>query len=102
MPDVSATGFKTHLTAGFGFLKNNKGSLDLSFSGTTLPGTLDVGFYNDEGDYVPFNGSVVSALPTSYNVNTMPEGGVVINVDGGSPDFNVSPASPFTGNLNAY
>lgn len=94
MPDITAAGTFTGNDIGFEFLKSNKISRGLLFSGSTLPTTLEVGMLNDVGVFVAFTNGTITALPTSLIVDSVPEGGVVIEVTGGSPDFNLSHAGP--------
>lgn len=87
MPRVTVTGFIDNTTPNFGFLQKQRHAQVLVFSGSTLPTTLQVGQYDEENNFVPFDGGTVTALPSSFVVNAAPESGIIINVDGGSPDF---------------
>lgn len=93
MPDITTTGLVDYETPGFEFLLDNN-KVALAFSGATLPTNLDVGFRDDNGNFVAFDDGAVTALPRSMVVNCAPPGGVVLNVSGGSPDFNCSNAGP--------
>ena len=90
MPNISAAGTYDKDSIGLGFLKYDNSSIGLSFSGNTLPTTLEVGFINDEATFVPFTNATITALPTSIVVDSVPAEGLVVKVTGGSPDFNLS------------
>lgn len=90
MPDVTSTGNIDFETRGFSFLGYSGRKQALIFSGTTLPTTLEVGVLNDQKVFVPFTAGGVTVLPTTILVEAVPTGGLVLNVDGGSPNFNVS------------
>lgn len=94
MPDITVAKEYTKADPGFQFLAQTNQAQGLIFSGTTLATTVEVGCYNDVGTFVPFEGGVVTSLPTSMRVSAVPGAGLVINVTGGSPNFNVSSAGP--------
>ena len=96
---VDATGNLDQSTPGMAFLAHRGKKVGLAFSGATLPTTLEVGFNNDAGTFVPFTDGAIISLPTTLVINSVPANGLVINVDGGSPDFNISStglAGPFS------
>lgn len=96
MPDITTTGNVTAKTVGCEFLGYKTQKIGLLFSasasGSVLPTTLQVGTLNDIDVFVPFDNGTVIALPTTIIINAVNEKGVVINVSGGSPNFNVSNA----------
>ena len=94
MPEITVAGTYKGDTIGFSFLKNNNKAIGLSFSGATLPTTLEVGFLNDAATFVPFTNGTITALPTSLIIDSVPEDGIVVVATGGSPSFNLS----FAGN----
>jgi len=87
---INTTGTKDK--ADISFLKYKNGKQGLSFSGSALPTTLEVGFINTKGTFVAFTDGAVTALPTSFVVNTIPPQGLALNVTGGSPNFDVDDA----------
>lgn len=88
---ISTTGTKTKTDVPFFRYEGQK--IGLAFHGATLPTTLQVGFVNQGGTFVPYTGGTITTLPTTFVVNTVPDQGVAMIVTGGSPDFNVD----FTG-----
>ena len=88
---IGTTGTKTQKDVPF--LKHTGQKIGLSFSGATLPTTLQVGFVNQDGTFVAFTGGTITVLPTTLVVNSVPQQGIALIVTGGSPDFNVD----FTG-----
>ena len=90
MPNITSTGTYGSGKAGFEFLQYNGSAIGLSFSGSTLPTTLEVGFLNDVASFVPLTNGLVTSLPTTFIVDSVPKDGLLIKVTGGSPDFNVS------------
>jgi hypothetical protein len=92
MPNITAVGDYDKTKPGFEFLQYQPNSCGLAFSGATLPTTLQVGFLNDAGAFVPLTGGTVTVLPASFIVDAIPQGGLIIRVTGGAPSFNVSAA----------
>lgn len=90
MPNITSTGTYEAGKPGFEFLQYNGSAIGLSFSGSTLPTTLEVGFLNDVSAFVPLTNGEVTALPTTFIIDSVPKDGLLIKVTGGSPNFNVS------------
>ena len=84
---ITTTGTRT--AADIGFFRYSAQKIGLAFSGSTLPTTLQVGFVNQGGTFVPYTGGTVTTLPTPFVVNTVPDQGIALNVSGGSPNFSV-------------
>jgi len=82
----------TGATRGFEFLKGRQQKIGLAFSGATLATTVEVGIINDADVFVPFSGGSVTSLPLTLVVESIPTNGITINVSGGTPNFNISPA----------
>ena len=93
MPNVTTAVDIDKDTIGFGFLGQSNQKCGLIFSGSTLATTVEVGTLNDQGTFVAFDDGAVTSLPRSMVVNSVNnDKGIVINVDGGSPNFNISHA----------
>lgn len=90
MPNITAAGEYDQKTPGFSFLGQRGQEVGLIFSGSTLPTTLEVGTRNDEGDFVAYPAGTVTALPAELLISAINNEGIVINVVGGSPNFNLS------------
>jgi len=84
---IASTGTRT--SADIPFFRNRNKSIGLGFSGSTLPTTLQVGFLQQNGTFVPYTGGTVTVLPTTFTVNHVPAQGLALNVSGGSPDFDI-------------
>ena len=87
--NITTTGVKDQKD--ISFLRYKNGKQELAFSGSTLPTTLEVGFVNQAGTFIPKTGGAITSLspPTTLVVNNIPAQGLALNVSGGSPDFNV-------------
>ena len=88
---ISTVGIKT--AEDIPFFRNVNKKIGLAFSGSTLPTTLQVGFLQPGGTFVPYTDGTITALPRTLVVATVPTQGIALNVSGGSPDFEVD----FTG-----
>ena len=88
---ISTTGTRT--AKEIPFFRNVNKAIGLAFSGSALPTTLQVGFLQPGGTFVPYTDGTITALPRTLVVATVPTQGIALNVSGGSPDFEVD----FTG-----
>lgn len=93
--NISTTGTRTR--AEIPFFRNANKAIGLAFSGSTLPTTLEVGFVQPGGTFVPYTDGKVTALPRTLVVATVPSQGIALNVSGGSPNFEID----FTGYAGA-
>lgn len=85
---ITVTTVGTKTSSVIPFLKHTGRKIGLAFVITTLPTTLEVGFVNDEDDFIAFTDGAITATGTLV-VNTVPEQGIAIRVTGGSPNFTV-------------
>ena len=86
MTAINTTGTKTAIDAPE--LSDGHTKRGLMFTGT-LPTTLEIGMLVD-GTFVAYTGGAVTATPTSLVVETIPPGGLALNVTGGSPNFTIT------------
>lgn len=93
---ISTTG--TFTKEDFPMLRFKSGKHGFAFSGATLPTTLEVGFVNPAGTFIPFTDGEVTELPTTFIANSQPLQGYALRVTGGTPSFQMDDAGP-SGNV---
>ena len=90
MPDITADDlYHAGKIPGLEFLENQGQEVGIIFSGLALAGSVEVGYLNDVGVFVPV-GDPITELPSDTLFQTTKKGGVYLNVSGGGANFNIS------------
>jgi hypothetical protein len=87
MPLVTSAAVYTAQDTGFEMLAARGHSVGIGFSGSTLATTVQVGYVDEGGTFVPMTDGTIQTLPTNIIVDSVPPNGLALNVVGGSPNF---------------